>query len=133
METSAPNQPQLSATAWSDTSRPCPVLIGFPSRVNFPQGLIWSGSGEVPEVGQRVHIYLNGVGGAVVEAYFHFDGYLGVLVAPDTIPAHVVGQRVFHAYGIELEPRRLRLSTPPTPADVSTEWIPDYPETAEAA
>lgn len=131
MKASAPNQPQLSPAAWSDTTQPAPVLIGFPSRENFPQGLLWSGCGEVPAVGQRVRIHLNNIGEAMVRAYFHYDGYLGVLVAPDQMPAHLSGVRTCHAYGVDLEPRRLRQD--PEPASVSNDWIPDYPESAEAA
>jgi hypothetical protein len=133
MKATAPTEPQICSTSWTDTTREAPALIGFASREHFPAGLQWSGSGEVPAVGQRVRLYVNSMGEATVKAYFHHEGFLGVLVAPDQMPAHLRGVSTCHAYGIELEPRRLRLSTAPTPADVSRDWIPDYPETAEAA
>jgi hypothetical protein len=130
--------PQLSPTAWPDAQGPAPVYIGFPSRANFPAGLLWSGRGEVPAVGQRVRIYLNGIGEATVEVYFHYEGYLGVLVAPDELPAHLTGTgvRMAHAYGIDLEPRRPQpcfQKAAPGLTEISPDWIPEYPETAEVA
>lgn len=139
MKASTYTQPTICALAWTSTTEPCPVQVGYPSRENFPADLIWSGTGEVPAIGARVQVYLNGIGAAEVKAYFHYEGYLGVLVAPDTMPAHLQNQRpavtLCHVYGIDLEPR------PPRPAaslcvlrdaeaGSPTDWIPEYPEAA---
>lgn len=143
MQVSRFTQPQISLSSWTSTTEACPGQVGFPTQANFPAGLIWSGTGEVPAIGARVYIYCCGIGPAEVKAYFHYEGYLGVLVAPDTMPAHLQNQRpaitLCHAYGVDLEPNRPRPATslpvvaapdaPTTPT--STDWIPDYPEAAE--
>lgn len=144
MQVSRFTQPQISTTSWTSTPDTCPGEVGFPTQANFPAGLIWSGKGEVPAIGARVQIYLNNIGPATVMAYFHYDGYLGVLVAPDTMPAHLQNQQpaitLCHAYGIDLEPRPPRPSAslcvlaPAAPQQsTSTDWIPDYPEAAREA
>ncbi|WP_157886709.1 hypothetical protein [Hymenobacter sp. PAMC 26628] len=56
-----------------------------------------------------MYIHLNSFGPAEVKAYFHADGYLGVICQPDKMPvrleAHGVTQG--HFFGIELAPRKV--------------------------
>ncbi|MBB4603668.1 hypothetical protein HNQ93_004294 [Hymenobacter luteus] len=49
-------QPTLSPTAWTGEPQACPAWVGFPSLAGFPAGLQWSGRGQVPAIGDRVHI-----------------------------------------------------------------------------
>lgn len=119
--------PQLSPTPWTDLTQPCPVLIGYPTRAGIPAEVLWSSSQPVPAIGARVHVHTNGLGGAEVKAYFHFDGFLGVIVALDQVPAHLraAGTTLGHVYGRDLEPRQ----APAAPlAPCSLDWIPEYPE-----
>ncbi|MCA8833295.1 hypothetical protein [Hymenobacter pini] len=125
---SAACQPTLSPTAWAGEPQACPAWVGFPSLTEFPAGLLWSGRGEVPAIGDRVHIYLNGFGAAEVKAYFHAEGFLGVVCAPEVLPAwfqrQCPGVTLGHCFGRELEPYQ------PAPALVvgsPDDWIPDYP------
>lgn len=109
----AAKQPQISLLDWAGDPEQCPQWVGFPTRAGLPAGLQWSGKGEVPAIGARVHIYMNSIGPAEVKAYFHGEGWLGVLCQPDTMPQHLQGSGVTqgHFFGRELEP-----FTPPTPA-----------------
>ena len=125
---SAARQPTLSPTAWIGEPQACPAWVGFPSLAGFPAGLQWSGRGQVPAIGDSVHIYLNSFGPAEVKAYFHAEGFLGVVCAPETLPAwfqrQCPGVTLGHCFGRELEPYQ------PTPAPVvgsPEDWIPDYP------
>ena len=103
-----PQQPQISPLNWVGDPGQCPKFVGFPTRAGLPAGLIWSGKGEVPAIGARVYIYLNSFGPAEVRAYFHAEGYLGVLCAPDVLPdwfeRQNPGVRLVHVFGRELEP-----------------------------
>ncbi|TDN39879.1 hypothetical protein E4631_23455 [Hymenobacter sp. UV11] len=105
----APQQPQISPLDWVGDPGQCPKFVGFPTRTGLPADLIWSGKGEVPAIGARVHIYMNSYGPAEVKAYFHADGYLGVICQPDQMPARFVGHGVTqgHFFGVELEPRKV--------------------------
>lgn len=133
-------QPTVSPVEWAGDPKQCPPGVGYPSRQCLPAGLLWSGAGDVPAIGARVHIYMNSFGPAEVRAYFHREGYLGVLCAPDQMPdwyqKQAPGVTLGHFYGKELEPRRAT----PTPAAAlaqddepqddnqdSTEY-PEYPE-----
>ncbi|WP_426491310.1 hypothetical protein [Hymenobacter sp. 102] len=125
---SAARQPTLSPTAWTGEPQACPAWVGFPSLAGFPAGLQWSGRGQVPAIGARVSIYLNGFGPAEVKAYFHAEGFLGVVCAPEVLPAwfqrQCPGVTLGHCFGRELEPYQ------PAPAPVvgsPEDWIPDYP------
>lgn len=102
----APKQPEISPLDWAGDPQQCPQWVGFPTRAGLPAGLNWSGSGEVPVIGARVHVYLNGIGPAEVKAYFHGEGYLGVLCQADTMPEHLRkhGVTLGHFFGRELEP-----------------------------
>ncbi len=102
----AAKQPQISPLAWAGAPEQCPQWVGFPTRAGLPAGLQWSGRGEVPAIGTRVHIYMNGIGPAEVKAYFHAEGYLGVLCQPDKMPEHLAkhGVTLGHFFGRELEP-----------------------------
>ena len=55
----------------------------------MPADLKWSGSGEVPAVGTRVHIYMNSIGPVEVKAYFHGEGWFWVLCQADRMPEHL--------------------------------------------
>ena len=102
----ASQQPQISPLDWAGDPQQCPQWVGFPTRAGLPAGLQWSGSGEVPTIGARVHIYLNSIGAAEVKAYFHGEGWLGVLCQADTMPEHLAkhGVTLGHFFGRELEP-----------------------------
>lgn len=131
----APKQPQVSPQDWAGDPAQCPQWVGFPTRAGLPAGLSWSGSGEVPAIGARAHIYTNSYGSAKVIAYFHADGYLGVICQPDTMPARLATHGVTqgHFFGRELESYRPGPHAPAMIpevikiAPVSTDWIPDYP------
>jgi hypothetical protein len=47
---------------------------------------IWSGSGPVPAVGDRVHVTINGFGPGVVIGALPVHGYQGLIVLPDKAP-----------------------------------------------
>lgn len=105
----APQQPQIIPLDWVGDPEQCPKYVGFPTRAGLPAGLNWSGKGEVPGIGARVYIHMNSFGPAEVKAYFHADGYLGVICQPDKMPARFEGHGVTlgHFFGIELEPRKV--------------------------
>jgi hypothetical protein len=146
MITAAPaaKQPTISLISWAGAPEQCPQWVGYPTRENFPAGLVWSGDGELPAIGARVHIYMNDFGPAEVRAYFHAEGFLGVLCAPDTMPAWLressPNVTTGHFFGRELEPRKVKATVaaaaPPAPQDDepedddnqdSTEY-PEHPE-----
>jgi hypothetical protein len=105
-----PKQPEISSSQWLNSVTPCPQWVGYPTRLSLPIDLDWSGDTAVPEIGSRVHIYMNGFGPAEVKAYFHADGYLGVICQPDQMPdwyqKQAPGVSLAHFFGRELEPRR---------------------------
>ncbi|WP_400194275.1 hypothetical protein [Hymenobacter sp. B81] len=137
----APQQPVISPLDWAGNPQQCPPWVGFPSLAGLPAGLTWSGRGDVPAIGARVHIYLNGFGPAQVMAYFHAEGYLGVICQPDTMPVRLQqhGVTLGHFFGRELEPYSPGPAAPALAAEVgaiepvafplnqSNDWIPDYP------
>ncbi|GAB3720568.1 hypothetical protein GCM10027594_00600 [Hymenobacter agri] len=105
----ATKQPEISPLVWAGDPEQCPKWIGYPSRLCLPQLIIWSGAGTVPAIGERVHIYMNSFGPATVRAYFHADGYMGVICEPDEMPEwykkQAPGVTLGHFFGKELEPR----------------------------
>lgn len=113
-----------------------PQWVGVQTLAELPAGLTWSGTQPVPAVGARVHLYLNSFGPAQVKAYFHAEGYLGVVCAPEVLPAwfqqQSPGVREGHFFGIELEPFR---SMPVVPAPGEARQLsPDMAEqSAQAA
>ena len=112
----APKQPEISSSQWLNSVTPCPQWVGYPTRLSLPTDLDWSGDAAVPEIGSRVHVYMNGYGPAEVKAYFHADGYLGVICQPDEMPdwhqKQAPGVALGHFFDRELEPLR----PTPTPA-----------------
>lgn len=48
--------------------------------------LMWSGDFDLPEIGQRIYITMNGIGWAIVVGYFECEGYLGVMTKPTKPP-----------------------------------------------
>jgi hypothetical protein len=46
----------------------------------------WSGDGEPPAIGTRIHIRINGFNWAVVQGYFIESGYLGTYARPTRPP-----------------------------------------------
>ncbi len=121
-----PQQPEIRPLAWAGDPQLCPLWVGFPTCAGLPAGLKWSGDGAVPAIGARVHIYLNGFGLATVKAYFHSEGYLGVICAPDVLPdwyqQQAPGITLGHFFGRELEPRRLTPApAPPARSDEADE------------
>ncbi|TVT36799.1 hypothetical protein FNT36_25130 [Hymenobacter setariae] len=145
--TPAPQQPEISPLDWAGDPEQCPNWVGFPTRAGLPIGLLWSGSSEAPAIGTRVHIYMNSFGPAEVKAYFHADGYLGVICQPDQMPERLAAHGVTqgHFFGRELEPyqpgRAASAMVPevleiapasavagPVPGlNLADDWIPDYP------
>lgn len=115
----APKQPVISLLDWVGDPQQCPQWVGFPTRAGLPAGLEWSGSGDVPVIGARVHIYMNSIGPAEVKAYFHGAGYLGVICQPDTMPEHLRkhGITLGHFFGRELAPY--------TPGPVAAAMVPE--------
>ena len=152
----APQQPHISPLDWAGAPEQCPKWVGFPTRAGLPAGLTWSGRGEVPVIGARVHIYMNSFGPAEVKAYFHADGFLGVICQPDTMPERLQrhGVTLGHFFGRELEPYTPGPAAPalqrrdpdeagfeqahlangydPT-INRADDWIPDYPASADEA
>lgn len=142
----APKQPQISPCQWLNSVTSCPQWLGYPTRLSLPINLGWSGDSALPEIGSRVHIYMNGFGPAVVRAYFHADGYLGVICQPDEMPdwyqRQAPGITLGHFFGRELEPRRPQPpqqvwqcvptgQTEEAPTGTAQDWIPDYPPQEE--
>lgn len=134
----APQQPQISPLDWVGDPDQCPPWVGFPTRAGLPADLRWSGSGVVPAIGARVHIYMSSYGPAEVKAYFHAEGYAGVICQPDQMPARLqaYGVTLGHFFGRELEPYHPGPHAPDQVPEVieippaSTDWIPDYPPQA---
>ena len=124
----APKQPEICPSQWLNSVTPCPQWIGYPTRLSLPIDLIWSGDTAVPAIGSRVHIYLNSFGPATVRAYFHADGYLGVICQPDEMPdwykKQAPGVTLGHFFGRELEPRK----PTPTPAAAALVVVPEEDE-----
>ena len=93
-----------------------PQWTAVQTLAELPANLIWSGTQPVPAIGARVRVYMNGFGPALVEAYFHAEGYLGVVCRPDQLPAWFrqqnPGVQEGHFFGRELEPFRPLLATP---------------------
>ncbi|GAA3980036.1 hypothetical protein [Hymenobacter antarcticus] len=122
----APKQPEICPSQWLNSVTPCPQWIGYPTRLSLPIDLIWSADFAVPEIGSRVHIYMNGFGPAEVKAYFHADGYLGVICQPDEMPdwykKQAPGITLGYFFGRELEPRK------PTPAPAAAAAVPEENE-----
>ena len=99
-------QPLISPTQWTTPTADCPAWTGYPTRESLPAGLAWTASFELPAIGSRVHVSMNGFGLATVQAYFHAEGYLGVIVKPDVLPAWFSKQQpgvtLGHFFGREL-------------------------------
>lgn len=124
----APKQPEICASQWLNSATPCPQWQGRPTRLSLPLSLAWSADFAVPEIGSRVQVRMNGFGPAVVKAYFHADGYLGLICQPDVLPdwfqKQSPGVTLGHFFGRELQPE---------PQAKAGDWIPDYPESAQVA
>ncbi len=109
--TPAPKQPQISSCQWLNSVTPCPQWLGYPTRLSLPINLDWSADSALPEIGSRVHIHMNGFGPAVVRAYFHAKGYLGLVCTPDQPPAWFIKPSsdvsTSHFFGRELDSTRL--------------------------
>jgi len=54
---------------------------------NLGQGYLWSGDGDIPLVGGRVVVRMNGLGAGKVIGYFIEHGWLGVEVKLENAPA----------------------------------------------
>jgi hypothetical protein len=74
----------------------------------LPPALKWSGTQPIPAIGAQVHAYMNGFGAGEVRAYFHANGWLGVVVAVAVLPEWFAKQNPGitegHFFGRELEP-----------------------------
>lgn len=85
-----------------------PQWLAVQTLAELPANLIWSGSQPVPAIGARVRVYMNSFGPALVRAYFHAEGYLGVVCLPDQLPAWFqqqnLGVQEGHFFRRELEP-----------------------------
>ena len=131
----AVQQPQISPLDWAGEPQLCPKWVGFPSRAGLPASLIWSGEGEVPALGTCVHIYMNGFGSAEVKAYFHADGYLGIICQPLEMPGWYQKQSpsvtLGHFFGRELDPFRPQVT--PALALSEAEQLARWCEAADQA
>jgi hypothetical protein len=78
-----------------------PQWTAVQTLAELPANLTWSGTQPVPAIGTRVRVYMNSFGPALVRAYFHAEGYLGVVCRPDQLPAWFQQQNS----GVQ-EPRR---------------------------
>lgn len=87
-----------------------PQWTAVQTLADLPADLTWSGTQPVPAIGARVRVYMNSFGSALVKAYFHAEGYLGVVCLPDQLPAWFQqqnpGVQEGHFFGRELEPFR---------------------------
>ena len=75
--------------AYDLKSVPLPVLR--PERdgdtvTNKGAGYLWSGEGDLPGIGQRVFVSMNGLGYGTVTAYLYEAGWLGVFVRLEDAP-----------------------------------------------
>ena len=69
----------------------------------------WSGDGDPPKIGEKVHVYMNQLGEGKVISYFAEYGWLGVLVQckknPEWRKKQLNGKNPpGHIFGKELEP-----------------------------
>ena len=74
--------------------------------VNRDDANKWSGKLPPPEVGAKVVIGVNAIGAGVVLGYFEEEGFLGVLVQPDSPPPWYLkqnGGKPCHVFGGEIE------------------------------
>ena len=70
---------------------------------------MWSGTFNLPKIGQRVNVTVNGMGTGVVRSYFFESGYFGVEVLLDVRPKwHLEKNGDEHptalVFGLEIEP-----------------------------
>lgn len=90
------------------TPRPVAAWQSVATLAELPADLKWSGTRPVPGIGAQVHAYMNGFGAGEVRAYFHADGWLGVVVAVAVLPEWFAKQNPGitegHFFGRELEP-----------------------------
>ncbi len=104
-----------------------PQWAAVQTLAELPANLTWSGSQPVPAIGARVRVYLNSFGPALVKAYFHAEGYLGVVCLPDQLPAWFQQQNPGvlegHFFGRELEPFRPVSAMPQFPAHAMAEEL----------
>ena len=67
----------------------------------------WGGKAPPPAIGAKVTVAINMIGTGVVLSYFEAEGFLGVLVKPDTPPEWYVKQNgaasPCHVFGAELK------------------------------
>lgn len=68
---------------------PTPMWTESPRLSALPGGLYWSGPAQVPAVGAAVMVsHPGGLSGKVtVAGYFHAEGFLGIVVDADKVPA----------------------------------------------
>ena len=68
----------------------------------------WSGEAPVPQIGEHVKTYINGMGAGTVVGYFVEHGYLGVTIELDNPPKWFLAQSttgaIGHFFGIDLTP-----------------------------
>lgn len=155
-----PKQPQINSGQWLNAQTPAPEWVGYPTVLSLPLNLQWTSTRAVPVVGARVHIYFNRFGSATVRAYFHAEGYLGLICEPDELPEWFKEQNpgvtLVHVFGREIDrSRRPRPHAQDTAAaaeafDVDEsfdkaheangndltinrpdDWIPEYPDQAQ--
>jgi hypothetical protein len=53
----------------------------------------WSAKFDIPKIGQRIYINMNGIGPAIVKGYFESEGYVGVMTKATKPPKWLRRQR----------------------------------------
>jgi len=54
--------------------------------------LKWSGTLDVPDLGEQIHVTFNGFGRGFVRGYCYMDGFAALLVEPEKLPDWYVKQ-----------------------------------------
>lgn len=101
----------MLTAAPASTATPQPSLRPWelvPAFDHLPEGLKWSGATPPPPLHSRVNVTMNSFGPGQVVGFFYADGFAGVGVRPDELPAWFAkqnpGQQVIHVFGREICP-----------------------------
>lgn len=90
----------------------CPAFLPFCGQERVEGVPLWSGASAPPALGDRVRVAINRMGYGTVTGYFEEEGFLGLMVRLDALPAYLVRQRRMdgkapsdpvHVFGAELE------------------------------
>lgn len=93
--------------------------------VNTDDPFKWGGDADPPAIGDRVHVYMNGLGAGTVLGYFVEYGWFGLLVKLDKSPEWRRKQlkangkdanAPAHIFGIDLKPLKRQAGATPDAA-----------------